>query len=90
MPNKYDKILGEYREEDAGGGGGGSSEVEYGTIDGTVVGTLPMFFNVDELALKVYYLGSWITIAAVSFDSLWDSVTDVWDSTSMTWDSPAS
>lgn len=73
---------------DAPTGGGGSSEVNSGVVDGVTLETLPVFFNEDQQALKIFYLGNWITLAQVSFDSLWDSLTDEWDSATMTWDSP--
>jgi hypothetical protein len=69
------------------GEGGGSdtySRVNSGEVDGTTEEVLDLFFN----TLKIFYLGSWITLAQVSFDSLWDSQTDEWDSATMTWDSP--
>lgn len=72
----------------SGGGGGTSSVVNTGTTDGTTLATAPLFFNTSTLALKIYYSGAWITIAQVTFDSLWNSTTDAWDSTSMDWDAP--
>jgi hypothetical protein len=78
---------------DKTGSGGGSivdtySRVKAGTTDGTTLEVLPLFFNEDQQALKIFFLNNWITLAQVSFDSLWNSLTDEWDSTSMSWDSP--
>lgn len=68
---------------------GKTSVIQSGTTDGVNTGLLKLFFNTDQLALKVFYQGVWITIAAVSFDSLWDSQTDVWNSASMDWNAPS-
>ena len=80
-------------EVGTGGTGGGTvdtySRVNFGTVDGTVVGVAPMFVNTGQGSLKVYLDGVWQTFATISFDSLWNSQTDFWDSPTMSWDSPS-